>query len=267
VVALGLLPIVADLAALCPDPTKRSALLATHRAFLSSAAATDQARLGRGWLPPEAGLVAASRAEQQASWSCERCTLMNAPAAARCEVCGGQRPKAGPAAAPASPAPAAVVANGAPSGRPPTPPGAGQWGKAAGGKQGPGSQQQQPQQQQSQRAPAADAFPSLGGGSRGGGSGAAPGASRSSGPPSAAAASSSSSAAAAPQVHAPASAAEAAALVAAQAAAGGGGKGKKGKKQSLAELMAAGKTAPSNAWSQQSRLSKAIGGANDAWQK
>lgn len=89
---------------------------------------------GKGkWVPPEAAAVAARLAEQNSSWQCGACTLVNAPAARVCEACGQLRPSpedahnqwkqqgaADPAAAAAAqraPAPvAAAVAPAAPSG-------------------------------------------------------------------------------------------------------------------------------------------------------
>lgn len=247
VVALGLLPLVTDLAALCPESDKRASLLAAHKAFLSSEAAHDQCALGRSWMPPEAGLAAAARVEQQASWVCARCTLLNAPASARCEVCASPRPPHGPAPVPVQPpAPAQPSAAHASGGRvaaaSSSASGGGQWASLARAGEPGSSTSSSSKAGASARPVAAEsgagfpglrqeaAFPSLPG---------APSSSRSSntdaGP---------SSSAAANGGAAPSSS--------------GGGKGKKGRpvKQSLHELMQSGKTHPGNAWTQQQGVSK-----------
>jgi hypothetical protein len=99
VVGLGLLPLVAQLAELCPDAARREGLLAAHKAFLQSSRAADAAALGAGWVPPEAGLAAAARAEARVPWACAACTLVNAPSSHACEVCGAPRGAAAAAAA------------------------------------------------------------------------------------------------------------------------------------------------------------------------
>ncbi|GFH29785.1 uncharacterized protein HaLaN_28507, partial [Haematococcus lacustris] len=86
---LGLLGLTAELATLCPLPERRDALLAAHKEYLASplanAARPDSVK---GWVPPEAALAAAQAVTASASWKCPRCTLVNAPGAASCEVCG-----------------------------------------------------------------------------------------------------------------------------------------------------------------------------------
>ena len=44
------------------------------------------------WVPPEAAAAAAAAAEQNGSWSCASCTLINAPHTTRCEACHKNRP-------------------------------------------------------------------------------------------------------------------------------------------------------------------------------
>ena len=85
---------------------------------------------GKGkWVPPEAAAVAARLAEQNSSWQCGACTLVNAPSARVCEACGQLRPSpddatnqwkqqapsggAAAAAAVRAPAPAPAPAGGA----------------------------------------------------------------------------------------------------------------------------------------------------------
>jgi hypothetical protein len=96
VLSLGLLSLVTELAALCPDDERRSTLMAAHRDYLASDDARGAGAGGRGWVPPEAALALAARAEQNTSWACPRCTLLNAPSSGRCEVCGAPRAKPGP---------------------------------------------------------------------------------------------------------------------------------------------------------------------------
>lgn len=129
VAELGLVSLVPDLASTCPDGEKRAELLAVHR----EAFTPDGKAKGKGkWVPPEAAAVAARLAEQNSSWQCGACTLVNAPAARVCEACGQLRPSpddannqwrqqapggaASAAAAPRVPAPAPTAAPAAPSG-------------------------------------------------------------------------------------------------------------------------------------------------------
>lgn len=70
---LGLLALVPEVAALCPNPEKQSQLMSAHMAFLDSPAANDVQRLGGGWVPPEAALAAARQAEESKCWGCPRC--------------------------------------------------------------------------------------------------------------------------------------------------------------------------------------------------
>ena len=86
-VSLGLLNVTAELAALCPQPARRAALLAVHRAFLVTPAAQDSSLVGRGWMPPEAAMAQAQQAESYPAWECGRCTLINAPGVSTCENC------------------------------------------------------------------------------------------------------------------------------------------------------------------------------------
>lgn len=84
-VSLGLLSVVAELAALHPVPERQALLMAAHRAYLASPAAQEPSA-GRGkkaggsssrssssssgWVPPEAAIAAAAAAELHSSWSC-----------------------------------------------------------------------------------------------------------------------------------------------------------------------------------------------------
>jgi hypothetical protein len=283
VVQLGLLQLVPQLAALCPDSDKRTALVAAHKRYLESAQDNMQspaAGNSKGWVPPEAAMAALAEVEQQGSWACERCTLVNAPSSRMCEVCSAPKPKAGAAAAAGgsiggSRKKAAAVssaARAAPAGPVAS---SSTWSAAAApssssGGSSRGTQQQAespppPQQQQQQQAPPpAESWPGLPGGKgKKGGSKAAASqaaqreqqASSSSPPPEQA----------------------------------GGKKKKGGSKQPLSDLLATGQSHPQNAWSQQQRLSqlaapsggrgsmgqwgksggsklaKSIGAFNDAW--
>lgn len=67
---LGLLQLVADITALCPEVDKRSELMRAHVDYLASPAAQDASRMGSGWVPPEAALAAAKQAELSQCWSC-----------------------------------------------------------------------------------------------------------------------------------------------------------------------------------------------------
>ncbi|KAL4444334.1 hypothetical protein ABPG75_012071 [Micractinium tetrahymenae] len=90
VAELGLVSLVPDLASTCPDAGKRAELLAVHKEAFASA---DGKGKGKGkWVPPEAAAVAARLAEQNSSWQCGACTLVNAPSARVCEACGSVRP-------------------------------------------------------------------------------------------------------------------------------------------------------------------------------
>lgn len=91
-VQLGLVALVPDLAALCPVPDLRQSLLEAHRRYLTSEEAQDPFLVKGTWVPPEAGLAAVDQAETRSSWSCQRCTLLNAPFAKLCEACGHKRP-------------------------------------------------------------------------------------------------------------------------------------------------------------------------------
>jgi hypothetical protein len=232
VVQLGLLQLVPELAALCPDAGKRTALLAAHKAYLQdshSSLAAPPASM-RGWVPPEAALAALAVAEAQGSWACERCTLTNAPSSRACEVCCAPRPKAGQP----QPSAAAVAAAGGSSGAP----AASTWTAAAAAGSSSSNQaaqpsRQQPKQQASPQRPApppaaAESWPTLAGG---GGS------------------SSSSGGGAPPQQEQAGSSAASSSSSAQQA----GKKNKKPAKQPLAELLASGQSHPQNAWSQQQR--------------
>eukprot|EP00879_Flechtneria_rotunda_P019552 GHRR01020539.1.p1 GENE.GHRR01020539.1~~GHRR01020539.1.p1 ORF type:complete len:855 (+),score=361.96 GHRR01020539.1:259-2823(+) len=98
VVQLGLLQLVPQLAALCPDADKRAALVTAHRQYLQDYD-PDAAAAGKGWVPPEAAMAALQEVEQQGSWACEHCTLINAPSSSSCGVCSAPRLKQHPAAA------------------------------------------------------------------------------------------------------------------------------------------------------------------------
>eukprot|EP00887_Chlorella_sp_A99_P006106 scaffold22.g6106.t1 len=98
IAALGLVSLVPDLAATCPDTEKCAELLDSHR----RAFAGDGRGKGKAWMPPEAAAAAAAQAEQYSSWQCGQCTLINAPAAATCEACGQPKPPP-PTAATAGP--------------------------------------------------------------------------------------------------------------------------------------------------------------------
>eukprot|EP00798_Chlamydomonas_sp_ICE-L_P020166 gene20166-26902_t len=85
-----------ELASLCPMAERRKVLIEAHKAFLASPSAHDSLKLGDGWVPPEAAIAAAKKAEEQASWRCATCTLINAPHVVACEACstpkGGLKP-------------------------------------------------------------------------------------------------------------------------------------------------------------------------------
>jgi hypothetical protein len=234
IVSLGLLPLVAQLAELCPEPERREGLLRAHRTFLESERAHDAVAVGPGWVPPEAALAAARRAEQQASWPCAACTLINAPSSRACEACGALRTAA-----------AAAAAGGKQEA-------AGGGGSGAGGRSAaavlaaPSPYDAAPVPSFTGRSSAAPApaaaapsrgeasWPSLGGGAGSGGAGT----------------SGASSSAAAADGPAPA-----------EAEADVKGKGrKKPVKQTLQQLLQSGRSAPGNAWSQPQRTT-ALGAA------
>jgi hypothetical protein len=109
--SLGLLSVAAELAALCPVPERRDALLEAHKAHLAAVASgQSHTPSGRGspgpsWVPPEAAAAAAKAADEiSASWACSACTLINAPDAVACEACGHARPGYTPAVEDAFPA-------------------------------------------------------------------------------------------------------------------------------------------------------------------
>jgi hypothetical protein len=267
VVELGLLPVVARLAELCPAPARRDELLRVHRGFLQSADAHDAASLGRSWMPPEAALAAAAAAEDRGSWPCGVCTLINAPSSRTCEVCGAPRAASAAAArtAAAAPAPAgggggartaaAVVA--APSAFDALPRVSPRGGGGAAS--------------QAATAPppaSAGAWPSLGGG--GGGSSSSSRAAAGSAAGASASGGDGGSGSSGPQLAPWEAIAE---QEAAGGAAGGGkGKGKKAKpvKQSLQQLLTSGRSAPTNAWSQPQRTAElgaapAVATPHGAW--
>ncbi|KAF8068299.1 GLG1 [Scenedesmus sp. PABB004] len=280
VVQLGLLALVPQLAALCPDAERRAALLGAHRTYLEREhAALDAAPGGRGWVPPEAAIAALAEVEVKGSWGCERCTLVNAPSSRACEVCSAPRPAGGASAAPA---PAAAAGGGAAAAARPS-----QWGgaaaappaggggarrrrrrgggggaaapiaaklraAAAAGSPGPAAPRPAPAPAPPSPSPppppaGASSWPSLAGGPGGAG---ASGSGLGGGGSSSQAAAGSSSSGSSSQA----------------AAAGGKGKGKKGTKMSVAELLSSGKTHPQNAWSQQQRL-PAVTAPAGAWAK
>jgi hypothetical protein len=241
VVQLGLLQVVPQLAALCPDADKRTALVAAHKQYLQTAHDGLQAPIGknaRNWVPPEAAMAALAEVEAKGSWGCERCTLINAPSSRTCEVCSAPRPKAAAAVGAGSSARATGAAASA------------SWSVAAvagssssstaGSSRAAQKQPEQQQQQQKQpvvhqQSPPADSWPGLPGGQKGKGSKQA--AVQLQEQQQAASSSGASSAANEPPQL---------------------GKKKKGSKQPLSELLAAGKTDPQNAWSQQQRLSNLV---------
>ena len=120
----------------CSDSARRSVASAVAPAVALPAVPSNQIfdhPQGKGkWVPPEAAAVAARLAEQNSSWQCGACTLVNAPAARVCEACGQLRPSpddannqwrqqapggaASAAAAPRVPAPVPTAAPAAPSG-------------------------------------------------------------------------------------------------------------------------------------------------------
>ncbi|KAF6252767.1 hypothetical protein COO60DRAFT_1274132 [Scenedesmus sp. NREL 46B-D3] len=223
----SLTSLVPQLAALCPDADKRAALITAHKQYLedSQGSLSAAAAGGRGWVPPEAALAALQEVESKGSWTCERCTLTNAPSSRSCEVCSAPKPKPGAAAAAAGKSAAQRAAAAVPmaaklrasaalparppaapaAAPPPVPSGGESWPTLAGPSSGRSSRSDSgtsspvPQQQQAS-------------------SGAA-----------------SSSSAAQEQQLQP-------------------GKKKKGTKTSLQELLQTGKSHPQNAWSQTQRL-------------
>eukprot|EP00878_Enallax_costatus_P026351 GHUV01028280.1.p1 GENE.GHUV01028280.1~~GHUV01028280.1.p1 ORF type:complete len:820 (+),score=339.54 GHUV01028280.1:679-3138(+) len=273
VVQLGLASLVPQLAALCPDEDKRSALVAAHKQHLESG--TPSSAGGRGWVPPEAAMAALQEVEQKGSWPCERCTLVNAPSSRMCEVCSAPRRKVSKAAAgrPSSSSSGNGVGGGGSSSsgtavqRPPV-----QWAAAAaGGAAAGGASSSTAAKSRSAAAAApvpaappasAESWPTLGGG------------------PADSSASNSSSAADPVQQQQEPDDSSSSASTSQQ-----GGRKKKAQKQTLQQLLAAGKSHPQNAWSQQqrvtqvaapagqwgkaggSKLAKNISAVNNAWSK
>uniref|UniRef100_A0A383VLU4 RING-type E3 ubiquitin transferase n=1 Tax=Tetradesmus obliquus TaxID=3088 RepID=A0A383VLU4_TETOB len=271
-VELGLTSLVPQLAALCPDADKRGALIAAHKQYLEDSQDSMNAAAagGRGWVPPEAALAALQEVETKGSWTCERCTLSNAPSSRSCEVCSAPKPKAGAAGAAAGKSAAQRAAAGSSS------------------SSSSAAAAQRPSQWQQAAVP-----PSSGGGSSSS-SGAVPMAAklrasaavaaRPPTPPAAAAAAAASPAPAVqsggeswptlagpssgrssrsdsgtsspvPQQQQASSSAASSSSSAAQEQQQQSGKKKKGTKTSLQELLATGKSHPQNAWSQTQRLS------------
>jgi hypothetical protein len=243
VVALGLLQVVPQLAALCPDADKRTALVAAHKQYLQTAQDGLQTPIGKAaknWVPPEAAMAALAEVEAKGSWGCERCTLINAPSSRSCEVCSAPRPKEAIAAVAGS--------SGGSSARATAAGAAGaSWSAAAvagssssstaGSSKAAQKQPEQQQQQQQQPPPAANSWPGLPGGQKGKDTKQAAVQQQQQQQQEAASSSAASSAASEPPQL---------------------GKKKKGSKQPLSELLAAGKTDPQNAWSQQQRLSNLV---------
>jgi hypothetical protein len=73
IVGLGLVPLTAELAALCPEPQRREELLHVFRTQSASATPSQSS-----WTPPEVVEAAAQQAQQFASWQCHSCILVNA---------------------------------------------------------------------------------------------------------------------------------------------------------------------------------------------
>jgi hypothetical protein len=88
IASLGLVSIVSELAATCPDNSKRMDLLDYHASAFQDAPGPQAG----SWMPPEAARVAAQRAAIECSWECNNCHLINAPKAQTCEGCGHIRP-------------------------------------------------------------------------------------------------------------------------------------------------------------------------------
>lgn len=239
---LGLASLVPQLAALCPDDDKRSALVAAHRDYLAYSSHSSTG--GKGWVPPEAAMAALQEVEQKGSWACERCTLVNAPSSRACEVCSAPRPKVHTAAAgrPSSSSSSSSSMNGVGSSNTAStvPRPAAQWSAAAAGTVAASSpaaakQQQQPAAATPPPPASAASWPTLGGGAAGSSS------------------SSSSMTAAAQQQSLTDDDSNVSSSSASPAQ---GGKKKKAQKQTLQQLLSSGKTHPQNAWSQQQRLSQ-----------
>jgi hypothetical protein len=260
-VRLGLMPVAAELAALLHEDARRAALIASHRAFLSTPAAHDPSTFGgsggSGWVPPEAALELAGEAERRSAWLCGGCRTVNAPSARACEECG--LPIAVGKAKAAAAAAAAATASGAAFGDAPALPmptaaavvgGGGGGGSAARGSAavaGPSSSSSSFSRPAAQGTTAAARL--------GGGGGAAPP------PPSEASWPGLPGARPAPRPAAPAAAPE---PEPAPAAAAAGGKKGKGKKMGLGELLQQGRTDPRNPWSQPGRTQAAVAGAGAA---
>ena len=103
ITTLGLVEVVPDLAATCPDAEKRGELLGVHKvAFIKTTNKNNNNNNNNGssytsdntsgWVPPE---VAAERAERYSSWTCSLCTLVNGPRGRVCEACGTPAPQPG----------------------------------------------------------------------------------------------------------------------------------------------------------------------------
>lgn len=101
ITSLGLVSIVAELAATCPDNAKRMDLLVIHASAFQDSPGTGS-KAG-SWMPPEAARVAAQEAAIDCSWECDNCSLVNAPKVKTCEACGHLRPKDGGADSLATP--------------------------------------------------------------------------------------------------------------------------------------------------------------------
>jgi hypothetical protein len=91
VAAMGLVSVVPELAASCPDAKKREELLRVHAAAFEGPPPRGAAP--GSWMPPEAAAAAVEAAAAKSSWACGTCTLVNAPEAVTCEACGHPKPR------------------------------------------------------------------------------------------------------------------------------------------------------------------------------
>lgn len=85
IIELGLASLVPELAATCPDETRRRSLLDAHSSAFNDSNPINN--LG-SWVPPEVAALQSKAAASNSSWTCSMCTLVNAPGCKLCEACG-----------------------------------------------------------------------------------------------------------------------------------------------------------------------------------
>lgn len=87
--SLGLATEVPHMMALCPSEELHSKMMCVHTTYVESRRnMADSASSSHDWVPPEALAAATSASSGLVSWTCKLCTLINAPSAQNCSMCG-----------------------------------------------------------------------------------------------------------------------------------------------------------------------------------